>query len=455
MAGRRSFFCLSPSGADCFTGGFGVYYILYMYGQKSPESKGDDPGKKNAMKILLVNKFHYRKGGSETYYFALAEALRQAGHQVIFFAMASPKNEPCPQESYFVSNVEYNGPQGAAAQLKSAVKLLYSFEAKKKFSALLEKEKPDIVHLNLVHRQITLSVVDACQAAGVPVVFTQHDLICVCPNYTCLSPQGICEDCLGGHFSPCVRKSCIKGSKAKSLLGAAEARLYRWMGSYDKIGLYITPSEFYRQLLEKAAFTRQPIRHLTNFLPLGTRYEALPAQNRDLLYLGRLSREKGLATLLRALADCPDTRLKVAGEGPQRQELETLCRQLGLEDRVEFLGFLRGDPLRRLVAGCRAVVLPSEWYENGPYSVMEALAAGKPVLGSRIGGIPELVQEGQTGFTFEAGDPEELAGAIQKMQALPEGEYQALCQGAVDFAREHFEANAYCGRLLEWYRELL
>ena len=406
------------------------------------------------MKILLVNKFHYHKGGSETYYFALADALRQAGHQVIFFAMESPRNEPCEQEAYFVSNVEYNGPQGAAAQLKSAVKLLYSFEAKKKFAALLEQEKPDIVHLNLVHRQITLSVVDACQAAGVPVAFTQHDLICVCPNYTCLSPQGICEDCLGGHFGPCVQKSCIKGSKAKSLLGAAEARLYRWMGSYNKIGLYITPSEFYRQMLEKAAFTKRPIRHLTNFLPLGTEYRALPAQSDDLLYLGRLSREKGLATLLKALKECPGTRLKVAGEGPQRQELETLSAQLGLEDRVEFLGFLQGEPLRKLVADCRAVVLPSEWYENGPYSVMEALAAGKPVLGSRIGGIPELVRDGQTGFTFRAGDEGEMAGAIEKLTALPEGEYRALCQSAADFAREHFEAEKYCDTLLEWYGEL-
>ncbi|MBQ5755468.1 MAG: glycosyltransferase family 4 protein [Oscillospiraceae bacterium] len=407
------------------------------------------------MKILLVNKFHYRKGGSETYYFALADALRDAGHEVLFFAMESEKNLPCQQEKYFVSNVEYNGPQGAAAQLKSAAKLLYSFEAKKKFAQLLEAEKPDIVHMNLVHRQITLSIVDVCKKAGVPVVFTQHDLICVCPNYTCLAPDGICEECLGGNFMPCVKKGCVKGSKAKSLLGAAEAVLYKARGSYNKIDLYITPSAWYRGLLEKAAFTKAPILHMTNFLPLGTRYEARPARNEDLLYLGRLSREKGLATLLRAMALCPGARLKIAGDGPQKEELEALAKELQLGERVEFLGFVSGQPLQELVAGCKAVVLPSEWYENGPYSVMEALAAGKPVLGSRIGGIPELVKDGQTGFTFEAGSAEALAGAVEKLLALPAGEYEALCAGAVEFAREKFGAEGYRDKLLELYSGLL
>ena len=407
------------------------------------------------MTVLLVNKFHYRKGGSETYYFALAELLRSAGHRVLFFAMQDARNEECGEAGYFVSNVEYNGPAGALQKLKSAAKLLYSAEARDKFDALLQKEQPDIVHLNLVHRQITLSILEPCQKRGVPVVFTQHDLICVCPNYTCLSPDGICEECLGGHFAPCVRHKCVKGSAAKSLLAAAEARLYRLRGSYDKIDRYLCPSAFYQTLLQRCRFTRSPILHLPNFLPADTVYEWARPQGDALLYLGRLTPEKGVATLLRALAACPGARLRIAGDGPERASLEALAAELGLGERAKFLGFLRGQALAGELHGCRGVVLPSERYENGPYSVMEALSCGKPVLGSRIGGIPELVREGETGFLFPPKDASALAGAIQKLLALPQTEYAALCEGCVRFARERFSAAAHLRALTGIYEEAI
>lgn len=406
------------------------------------------------IKILLVNKFHYRKGGSETYYFALADLLRAAGHTVLFFAMQSEKNEPCPQEPFFVSNVEYNGPQSTAAQLKSAAKLLYSFEAKKKFAQLLKQEKPDVVHLNLVHRQITLSIVDVCKKMGVPVVFTQHDLICVCPNYTCLAPDGICEDCLSGHFGPCIKKGCVKGSKAKSILAAAEARLYRMLGTYNKIDCYITPSAFCKTMLEKGAFTKQSIVHLANFLPPDTQYQVFPAKNERLLYLGRLSAEKGPAVLLHALAQCPRAQADIAGDGPQYKELCQLAEELGVQDRVRFLGFVSDRALRDALESCKALVIPSECYENCPYSVMEALAAGKPVLGSRSGGIPELVQNGKTGYTFEPGDPAALANAITHLLDLPEDESIKMCQNAVDFAQHTFKAEHYLQQITALYEQL-
>ncbi len=407
------------------------------------------------MKVLLVNKFHYRKGGSETYYFALADLLRAAGHTVLFFAMEDERSEPCEQARYFVSKVDYNGRQSKAQQLKSAANLLYNAEARDKFAALLAAERPDIVHLNLVHRQITLSILEPCQKLGIPVVFTQHDLICVCPNYTCLSPHGVCEACLGGHFGPCVRQKCVKGSMAKSLLAAIEARLYRLRGSYQQIDRYLCPSAFYQTLLQRCRFTSSPILHLPNFLPEGTVCQWAEPQDDALLYLGRLSAEKGVATLLRALARCPAAHLRIAGDGPQRAELEALAAELGITERVEFLGYLTGEVLQQALHGCRAVVLPSEWYENGPYSVLEALSCGKPVLGSRIGGIPELVREGETGFLFAPGDAAALAGAIERLLALPKAEYAALCEGAVRFAKERFSAQRHLEQLTAIYQEVI
>ncbi|MBQ8647854.1 MAG: glycosyltransferase family 4 protein [Oscillospiraceae bacterium] len=408
------------------------------------------------MKILLVNKFHYRKGGSETYYFALADALRRAGHEVIFFAMESEKNLPCEQADYFVSGVDYNGPQSVADKIKNGVKLLYSTEAKKKFAALLASEKPDVVHLNLVHRQITLSVVDACKEAGVPVVFTQHDLICVCPNYLCLSEEGVCEDCLSGSFVPCVKKRCVKGSRAKSLLGAAEAVLYRKRGTYHKIDCYITPSKFHSEMLKKGNFTSSEIRHIPNFLPYGTQFEKkAPVEGAGLLFLGRLSKEKGLETLLRAMALAADATLKIAGDGPQRTELEKLAEALGLSERVEFLGFLTGNALTEQLERCKAVVLPSECYENAPYSVMEAMASGKPVLGSRIGGVPELVQDGKTGFLFRPGDAEDQARAIRALCALDEAAYGEMCSNAVRFAAAELTEESHLAKLIPVYEKLI
>ena len=272
-----------------------------------------------------------------------------------------------------------------------------------------------------------------------------------------VSPDvGICEDCLKGNFAPCVKKRCVKGSRAKSLLAAAEAVLYRMRGSYNKIDCYITPSGFYRDLLQRAGFTKAPIRHIPNFLPGGTVFAPVPCEAQaKLLYLGRLTPEKGLPTLLNALAACPDACLEIAGEGPQRAELEQQVRDLGLGDRVKFLGFLTGQPLTERLNACRAVVLPSEWYENGPYSVMEALAVGKPVLGSRIGGIPEMVQEGQTGFLFRPGDAEDLAAAIGRLYGLTEEGYLALCRSAAAFAAETFSEEAYLAQLLPIYERLI
>ncbi|WP_407306889.1 glycosyltransferase [Desulfosporosinus sp. SB140] len=199
------------------------------------------------MKVLLVNKFHYLKGGAESYYFALADGLKAEGHKVVFFSMKHEMNFPCEQSKYFVEEVDYNKKHNFLQIIKISVKLIYSFEAKKKFEELILDEKPDIIHLSNVHRQITLSVIDVAHKYDIPVVFTMHDLICACPNYVMLSPNGVCEDCLTGNYLNCVKRNCIKKSKLKSLLGVIETYFYKWRKTYYKVDFYITPSEFYRK----------------------------------------------------------------------------------------------------------------------------------------------------------------------------------------------------------------
>lgn len=404
------------------------------------------------MKVLLINKFHYHKGGSETYYFGLAEALSAMGHEVIFFAMHDPKNMPCKQEAFFAENVDYNCKHGVIAQIRNGARLIYSIDNKRKMKALIEAEKPDIAHVNLAHRQLTLSIIDALYEHKVPIVFTLHDLVCVCPCYTMLSPNGICEKCLTGKYINCVKQKCVKGSRLKSLLAVLEAYFLKFHHSYNKIGLYITPSDFYRRRMEEGGFTTSAIVHIKNFLPLHTTFKKSEDNEGYLLFFGRLSQEKGVLTLLQAVKNLgAEIPLYIAGDGPQKEDVESFISKNGLDNQVKILGYQNRENMERIVEKCKCVILPSEWYENGPYSIMEAMAKGKPVIGSRIGGIPELIEDGITGYTFEPCNATALADAIHKMLTLPEEEYNAMCDAALNKAKQDFDWQQYVKKLVGLY----
>ena len=273
------------------------------------------------MKILLVNKYFNMHGGSETYFFGLADLLRQAGHEVIFFAMQDEKNLPCEQSAYFVSNVEFNGELTATQKLKTAFRMVYSFEAKKKISALIEKEKPDIIHINLFHRVLTASIVDAAKKHGIPVVLTMHDLNCVCPNHVMLDHGKICEACLHGNYWNCVKRVCFKDSRAKCLMAAIESDFNKRSGLYRKIDLFITPSECYKNKLEASGLTKSPIVHMKNFLPADTKYAVQGKRGDYVLYYGRLSAEKGILTLVRAMEKLENIPLIIVGTGPDQRNV--------------------------------------------------------------------------------------------------------------------------------------
>lgn len=403
------------------------------------------------MKVLLVNKFHYRKGGSETYYLTLADILRARGHEVIFFAMKDEeKNLPCEQEQYFVSNASVRG--GIKSKLNMVLRMNYSREAYRKMKMLLEAEKPDLVILNLVHKQITLSILDAIKEHDpkLPVFWTVHDLIMVCPSYSMRDGSGnICEKCLGGDFSHCVKGRCIKGSLPMSILSRNEAEFIRRRRLYDKADLYICPSEFYRKKLLESHFTASTIVTMRNPLPLETVYDSCDKPEDYVLFFGRLSSEKGVGTLIEAARKC-GCRLVILGTGPQEAELKALAGDM---KNVEFKGFQTGQALTDYVKNARCVVLPSEWYENGPYSAMEAMAFGKPLIVSNMGGLPELVEDGVNGYIYEK-TADNLAGCIKKLQQLGEEEYRAMAQASLERAKQMFAPISYAEQIERYYEEL-
>lgn len=403
------------------------------------------------MKVLLVNKFHYRKGGSETYYFTLAEALKSRGHEVVFFAMQDvEKNLPCEQDQYFVSNSSVNG--GIKSRLNMVLHLTYSKEAYKNMKRLLKDEKPDLVILNLVHKQITLSIIDAIKEYDpkLPIFWTMHDLIAVCPSYSMRDGNGnICEKCLQGSFRPCVENRCIKGSRLMSMLSKYEADYIRKKKWYDQVDLYLCPSEFYRNKLTEGKFTSSPIVTLRNPLPLGTTYEISSSNDGYVLYFGRLSPEKGVKTLIEAALKC-GCRLVILGTGPQEEELKNFAQN---NPNIEFKGFQTGDMLTNYVRNSKCVVLPSEWYENGPYSAMEAMAMGKPLIVSSNGGLPELVDDGVNGYIYER-DADALAKCIEKMLRLPDDEYKEMARSSLEKAKAMFNAGHYVEEIEHWHQKI-
>lgn len=445
------------------------------------------------MRILLVNKYFYRKGGAETYFFALAEGLRALGHDVAFFSMQHPNNEPSYWSKYFVSEKDYVGDISAFKKVQEASTLIYSFEAKRKFEALLEEFKPDVIHMNNVHRQLTLSILDApyLKRHHVPVVYTAHDYILLCPAYTMVNGGGaVCDACLDRHFMHAVSSVCVKGSRAKSALAAMEAEFLKLHHSYDKIDLIIAPSRFMKNKLDEGGFAGKTIA-MQNFLTdsqmaMGARvanmhkFEDAQAGARPyFLFFGRLSKEKGILTLVKAFLQAaglgksagsetgagaghnevlPDTwDLRIVGDGPEREAIEQLIASAGPQavSRIHLLGYKNGEDLQREVGNARFTVLSSEWRENMPYSGLESLAAQTPIIGARIGGIPELVEEGRTGFTFESGNAADLRDVLMKAVDVRQGEYQHMQHACLEYVRQRCLQMDYVKQLDTQYTGLI
>ena len=411
------------------------------------------------MKVLLINKFHYMKGGTETFHFALADALQKKGHEVIFFSMADDRNFPCEQSDYFVDNIDYNSDSLTAMQkAKLACKLIYSREAKKKMCRLLEAEKPDIAHISLIHRQLTFSIVDELVAHNVPVVMHLHELSAICPAYTMLRPDGtVCEDCLGGHFLNCAKHKCMKNSRAKSLLACIEALFLRAGHYYDKIDLYIAECDYYRNLALRSDFSKSPIIRMNNFLPEGQTYKAYPAPNGYILYYGRFAREKGVITALKGYKllgdDAPQFHL--VGHGPELERIEAYVSENGLRSKVVLHPATFGEEMDRIIEGARIVVVPSEWYENGAFVVLQALARGKTVVASDIAGLSEIIDEGNTGFLARPGDAKSFALAYGRALALTGAKASDFAENVVAYARRRCDWNSYVDELVGHYEDLI
>ncbi|MBX6422903.1 glycosyltransferase family 4 protein [Thermosulfurimonas sp. F29] len=369
------------------------------------------------------------------------------GIKVIDFSMHDPRNFPSEYSSYFVSHIDYHGANGFQTKLKNAFKFIHSPEAVRKIRALIQKEKPDTAHLHNIYHQLTPSIIHTLKEHGVKVVLTLHDGKLICPTYLMLDRDlKSCLECQGRHFYKPFFKNCAN-SRLQSFLLMVEAYWHKFFKSYDKVDLFISPSRFLAEVVAMRV-PREKIVVLRNGIDLNE-YRPPYEDEEYALYFGRLSREKGVETLLKAHWEVAgEIPLKIVGTGPIEAELRTKYPE------AEFLGYRTGEELKSLVARASFVVVPSECYENCPMTVLEAMALGKPIIASRIGGLPELVEEGKTGLLFEAGNGEELKEKMLFLWKDRELRYE-MGRAAREKAEREFSLKKHCEELLRIYRGLL
>ena len=391
-------------------------------------------------RLLSINNYHYRRGGADIVYLEHAALFERLGWQTAYFAMQHPKNLPSEWSEYFVEEIELGNDYPLAAKVGKSLKAIYSFEAQRKLQRLLQRFEPTIAHLHNIYHHISPSILSTLRESGTPVVLTAHDLKIACPNYRMLSGNEICERCKGGRFHNVVIQRCVHDSRLASTIVAIEAVTHRLLGSYrDNVDRIVVPSRFFVDKFVEWGWEAERFVHIPNFVE-AERFDPQFEPGQAFLYFGRLSSEKGLATLIHAAA-ASGVKLRVVGTGPDEQSLRGLAASLGGE--VEFLGYRTGNDLHDLVRASRAVVLPSEWYENAPLSVLESFAMGKPVIGARIGGIPEMVEPGVTGWLFRSGDVQELADLLRRVAAEPDPAVAGLGKSAREVAVTKFSKSAY------------
>lgn len=403
------------------------------------------------MKVLSVNKFYYIKGGSETYFFSLNNMLKRDGIEVIPFSMKDDKNFKCEYSDFFVNNVEYNNMK-LKEKIKNALKIPYSFESEMKIKKLIELTNPDIAHLHIFQHQITPSVIHEIKRHNIKIVNTIHDLKVICPNYKMLNNKGICEECKGGKYYNCVKNKCMKNSRLNSMVAMNEAYINKFIKSYEYVDKFICPSKFYMKKLNEFGIDKNKLVYVPNFID-ESEYKYDTQEENYFLYVGRLIEEKGIDMLIEAMKNVAESTLVIVGTGPLEEEIHEKINNYNIKN-IKMIGFLNKEKVRELLYKCRFVVIPSIWYENCPMAVLEAMACGKPVIGSNLGGIPELVINNINGLIFKNNSITDLADKINELNGNKDMRMQMGKMGR-EMIENIYNKKKHVEKIKEIYKEVL
>lgn len=401
------------------------------------------------MKILMVNKFLYPAGGSETYMLQLGKELTRLGHKVEYFGMEHEGNCVGNSNGAYTKDMDFHT-SNPIKKLTYAFSTIYSVDARKKIRIVLDSFKPDVVHLNNFNYQLTPSILmeirkyDRENGVKTKIVYTAHDFQLLCPNHMMMIPSTleVCEKCVGGKYKGCVKNACIHNSKAKSIMGAAEASLYRKLKTYKEIDKIICCSHFMESKIRLHPDLRGKTLALHNFCE--TAPASFNSNGKYVLYFGRFSKEKGIMTLIEAAKSLPEIPFIFAGAGELEGEINKV-------KNIRNVGFQSGSALNSYIADAAFSVYPSIWYENCPFAVIESILLGTPVIASDIGGIPELIDNGSTGILTEPHNAEMLAQVIKDTfyDKAKTSKMSENCKSA------HFDTlREYTDKLIKIYNEI-
>ena len=385
------------------------------------------------MRILLCNKFYYRRGGDCIVTLNLEHLLKTHGHEVAIYAMQYSENQTSVWNKYWPSNM---------SKLDALFRPFGVRRVKKGFSQLIEDFKPDVVHLNNIHTQLSPVIAKIAHEQGIRVVWTLHDTKLVCPCYTCMRNGHWCEDCFYDKKAV-IKHRCMPAGIIGSTIGYLEAKYWNKEKLQEYTDLFLPPSQFMMDTVVRGGYAPQKFRVLCNFIDV-EKVENPNLEKKDYyVFLGRVDKVKGITTLCKAAAQLP-YKLKVIGSGPMLELLKETYKQ---KDKIEFLGQMDWKDFRPIIEGAKFMVIPSEWSENNPLTVIESQSLGTPVLGARIGGIPELIEEGVTGMTFESGNVEDLKEKIVTMWNAS-FDFQTIANNAI----KRYSNETYYKKLIAYYK---
>lgn len=395
------------------------------------------------MKILNIGHNYYVSGGSDRVLIETEKLLMEYGHEVIPFCAKSFKNEKNKYDIFFPKAIDLKN-----FSVKDIPSFFYNFDAKVKLEDLINYcgGNISIAHLHIYYGKLTPSILGVLKKNKIAVIQSLHEYKLACPVYTMENKSQVCHKCITGSRINCVLNKCKDDSYIKSAVMAFESFTSNLLGDKNKVDLFLSVSNFHRDIMIQAGIPSDKIKVLHNFVDTEM-YSAKSSHDDYFLYFGRIEKLKGINTLIKAFSNSKH-KLIIAGDGNYREQLKNSIHNL---PNVEFVGFKSGDELNSLISLSKGVIVPSEWYENCPMNILEAKSMSRPVIGTKIGGIPELINHGKDGYLFECYDHL----ALESYLDLVDENFLKLSKNARADIELRFSKQAYYKKLMSYYNSLL